>query len=239
MNKEDEATRKYEEAMGYEYSEPERALSILRQAVSDYPQTLTVNNHVLDSIITIAISIKNWDYAIDACKIAEKLKPAYKESYKLEREACKLEKEGKIIEATEIRLKKDSLHGEWYKSLRVYGDKFAELGAHDRAWGLYNQAVRVAVSEGDSPHTIRVSMAKLLIKENKPKQAGHMIITGIDESNRYSKKGVPKSLVNFLNKIMKSMGIKDRKKAEDVAHLSKTKGFKIAIQQFDNIVKPD
>ena len=126
----------------------------------------------------------------------------------MEAEACRLDKTGKSIEATEIRYKKDTLFGEWFGTVRDYGTKFAQLGANDRAWGLYNKAIVLAAKDNQSPHTVREAMATLLLSENKPTQAAELILVGIEEAEKYSKKGAPKSLTSFLKKILRVLGIK-------------------------------
>lgn len=210
------ATALFDQALDLEFSEPLRALNLLKQAVRDYPQTLTVNNYVLDSIIRIAISNNLWDEAIEVCNLAQKLKPEYRDSYSLEAEACRLDKEGKRIEATEIRYKKDTFFGEWFGTVRNYGNKFAQLGDNDKAWAFYNKAVILAAKDNQSSHTVREAMAALLLSENESIQAAELILVGIEDAEKYSKKGAPKSLSTFLRKILRQLGIKDSRKAEEL-----------------------
>ena len=45
------ATALFDQAVNLEFSEPLKALELLNKAVREYPETITVNNYVLDSII--------------------------------------------------------------------------------------------------------------------------------------------------------------------------------------------
>lgn len=239
MNDDDRARELRDKAMDLEYSDPEKALEILKQAARRYPKTLTVGNLVVDDIIRIAVALGNYDDAIEACKLGEKAKdghPDYQEDYRTEAQALRLEKDQRYVEATEIRFQKSNKYLETWGSYWTYGDKFADLGEHDRAWKLYSDAVRMAVKEGQSPHNVRVSMANLLLKEGKTQQAGKMIITGIDEANRFSKTSVPKKMVTQLNKILKSLGVKDKSKAIEISELCKAQGHKKAIELFDGVI---
>jgi tetratricopeptide (TPR) repeat protein len=239
MNADDRARELRQEAMDLEYSDPEKAMKILKQVVKDYTNTLTVGNLVVDDIIRIAVAIGNYDDAIEACTLGVKAKdghPNYQEDYRMEAQALKFEKEQRYVEATEIRFQKSIKYLETWGSYWTYGDKFADLGELDRAWKLYNDAVRMAVKEGQSPHNVRVSMANLLLKENKTEQAGKMIITGIDEANRFSKTGVPKKMITQLNKILKSLGVKDRSKSAEISELCKAQGSDKAIEIFEKVI---
>jgi len=227
---EQKATVLFDQALNLEFSEPLEALELLKQVVRDYPGTLTVNNYVLDSIIRIAVSNALWDEAIEGCNVAQSLKPEFKASYSLEAEACRLDKMGKRVEATEIRYKKDTLFGEWFGTVRDYGTKFAQLGANDEAWGLYNKAIVLSVKDNQSPHTVREAMAALLLSENKPIQAAELILLGIEEAEKYAKKGMPKSLSSFLRKNLRVLGIKDAVRAEELVNECKTRGKDKAVQ---------
>ena len=213
MNAEDAAWKLYQEAMEYAFSEPDKALSLLNQVIKKYPETSTTDSYAIDQIIMISTQNKQWDQAIHACEIAGKLKPDYRKSYKLEIEALKLEKASNLIGATEKRYQKETLSGEGYGTARDFGDKFASLGEHDRAWELYNRAVTLAIKQGKSPHSVRQSMANLLVSEGKTEQAIEIIITGIAEAKRYSK-SVPKSLFTYLRKLLRQLGIKESSKIQ-------------------------
>jgi len=239
MSKDDSAYKLFERASNIQFSAPREALDILWEAVKLYPNTSTVTNYVLDSIIRIAEINKYWDEAIEACSIAQRLKHDYRKSYELESQACYLDKEGKRIEALEVRLKKETLHGKWYGTYRDFGDQFVNLGANDRAWRLYNEATTLAVKNGISPHTVRQSMANLLISEGKPNAAVEMLIIGISEAEQLNKKGVPKSLITALRKSLKAAGVKDLSFANELAGICEAKGQDQAISIFrESITKP-
>lgn len=177
-----------------------------------------------------------WDEAIEACALAQKLKPEHQEAYVLEARACGLDKEGKHVEATELRFVKETLHGKWYGTLRYFGERFAELGAHDRAWSLYNEAAGLAVKEGHSPHSVRQKMAKLLLKEGKPHTAVEILVDGICEAEQFAD-SLPKALVSDLRKMLKASGINLRLKrfhglVDEIIAACKTKGRQTAIGIF-------
>ncbi|NJN99993.1 MAG: hypothetical protein HC875_40730, partial [Anaerolineales bacterium] len=187
---------------------PLTSINLLKQVIEKFPDTWTAANLVLDDIIDIATSNKLWDEAIEACIKAESVKPSYKQSYMLQAEACRLFKAGKELQAIEVLFKKDTLHGKWSGTICSYGDKFARLGARDKAWQLYNEAVGLAVKEGKSPHSIRESMATFLIEEKKLGQAVEILIYGASEALPLIKKGeLPKSYISSLKKALKIAGI--------------------------------
>ena len=195
MSQENEAADLRVKALESAYSEPEKGLKALWQIVRRYPDTWTAKNLVADDIIDVARVNQLWDEVISACAQAKELKPDYAKSYSLEAEAALLMKQGRQIEALEIYLKQETLHGTWFGTLRNFGIKFAELGAHDRAWALFNQAVVCAANEGKSPDSVRQPMARLLIKEGRTASAVEMLLVGYWEAYKLEKKGAPKSMV--------------------------------------------
>jgi len=237
MSKDNDAFALYEKALNIQFSTPKKALDLLWEAAQKYPNTLTVHNYVLDMLISIAQQNHFWDDAIRACSLAQQLKPDYQESYALEAEACQLDKDGKFIGALDKRFRKDTRYGKWFGTVRDYGNKFADLGAHDRAWKLYNEAIVIAVQDGTSPHTVRVSMANLLLKENNPIAAIEQLLVGICEAEQFAKKGAPKSLITSLRKALKIANLNSSELTDKLVDRCKSKGQTEALALLRELVK--
>lgn len=224
------------EALDHEFTDPRLAIEKLWEVVNSFPSDTAVLSVALDALIRISAFNKEWDEAIKACRLAQQSRPEYRKAYSLEEQACVLEKEGKVIEATEVRLKIATLHGKWYGDIREFGDRFAALGKHDRAWRLYNEAVNLAVEQGYSPHSIRQSMAKLLQKEGKFNQAVETLLIGVYEAGQFSKRGVPKSLVKDLCRAFRMAGVKDKKQIDPIISLCLEGKWETAIKEFRRVV---
>jgi hypothetical protein len=93
---------------------------------------------------------------------ASKLHPDGWEWWQFKSQACKLEQNGLLVEATETRFKPDTLTGEYCYAYLHYGDRFFQLNKHDRAWQLCNKTILLAAKEKSNPHTARTSMVRLL-----------------------------------------------------------------------------
>jgi hypothetical protein len=210
MSKDDEAFQLRQRAMELQSSDPKEALRILKDIIARYPRTRTVTDLVVDDIITVCTANRMWVQAVEACQTAQTIRPDNAPSYALEAKACRLDQEGRAVDATEARLEKDTLHGRWFGTLRTYGDLFASLGANDRAWALYHEAVSLALAERKSPHATRESMASLLLTEGKPDQAAETLIEGVCEATRFSRTGAPKSLTASLKRSLEACGIPDQ-----------------------------
>lgn len=213
--------------------DPRKALDLLWTVARTYPDTSTVTNYVLNDLISKARLAASWDEAIEACVLAQKLRPDLRESYAIQAQAFQLDKEGWHVEATEVRLKGAS---GWYGDLRRFGDEFARLGAHDRAWRVYNQAAEAAVKDGQSPHSVRQAMAKLLLQEDTPDGAVEVILTGIYEAQKMTGK-VPKSLLTDLRKALRVAGFNLRAEqyrglADEIASVCTEKGKRHALKLF-------
>ena len=236
MREEKKAERLRERALQVSDSEPRKALDLLVEATRKYPHTRVVTNTVVNDIIDIAEPNGFWDEAIAACVLAQKSKPDYRQDYALLERAFRLDKEGCHVEATEARLEQANQRVVWFGTLRYYGDKFTELGAHDRAWRLYNQAVVMALREKESPHMVRQSMARLLLKENRPGGAVEMMIAGICEIQELEDR-VPQTLVTDLRKALRATGFNLRKArfrgvADEIVTACKNEGQRYAIELF-------
>jgi hypothetical protein len=167
MRDDPKADKLHAKTQEYEYSDPLKAIQLLKEIVRDYKDSYTVSNYVISDILRISISNQYWDEAIGICMIAQELYPDMKKWYAMEIKACQLEQKNKFIEAIEVRFEQDSMRGKYSYFNRVYGDKLLKLGAHDKAWKLYNDGIILASKERISSHQIRQSMAKLLFKEKK------------------------------------------------------------------------
>ena len=176
-----------------------------------------------------SIATKNWDLAIITCKKAIIHIPEDKKYWELDLEACNLSKNNKPYEALEIWLKRYTLNYRDSYTLHSYANKFAEIGAHDRAWGLYNEATGLAWSEGRSLHLIRESMADLLFKENKPFSAAENLIIGIEEAEKLNNNGTPKSTMTKLKKALKMAGFSEPLLADQLYMICKKQGHEKAI----------
>jgi tetratricopeptide (TPR) repeat protein len=242
-NQEKSAETLRDKAVNIERKDPRAAIGLLITAIKKYPKTWTVVNLVLDDVIRIGTTNGFWDEAIFACQKAQILKKEYKKSYVIEERACRLEKNGDFYEATLLRYKRALEPGPFYEGkrkdfvplytdLRRFGEKFAELNANDTAWRVYNEAATSAARIGQSPHTVRQAMAKLLLKENKPINAVEILISGMCEANKWAKKGIPKSLIADLKRAIKASGIEDNNLAEEIAKVCKSKGRNSAIDMF-------
>lgn len=233
MSRGENAFQLRQEAMWIQTEDPRMALDLLWAVAKKYPNSSTVRDYVVDDLIMTARLGAFWDDAIEACAVAQKAKPSFREHYVLEAQAFQLDKEGRHVEATEVRLKGS---GGWYGDLRYFGDEFARLGAHDRAWRVYNQAAEAAVKDRQSPHSVRQAMAKLLLKEDKPDRAVEMIITGIYEAQKVTGK-VPKSLLTDLRKALRAAGFNLRAEqyrglADEIASVCTEKGKRHALKLF-------
>jgi tetratricopeptide (TPR) repeat protein len=226
MDKEEIAEKLRNQALEIQGTNPQGALILLQNVMREYKDTYTVINLVCDDVIQLAKHLKQYDEAIEACHESIELRPDYRESFLDEIKACHLDKQGKQIEATDVRLASARKPGPffvgnpieyypYYTTLRYFADIYANLGAHDKAWSLYNEAVINAVRDGQSPHSIRQSMASLLIDENKILQAIEILLVGIYEANKW-KKVVPKAIISDLNKALKVVGITEKGFAQEL-----------------------
>jgi hypothetical protein len=105
MSQDDMANELREEAMRIRASEPRNALDLLWEAARKHPDTSTVVNLVIDDLIYTSWLGSFWDDAIEACTLAQKVRPHLRERYALKAQAFQLDKEGRHVEATEMRLK--------------------------------------------------------------------------------------------------------------------------------------
>jgi len=232
MSREDDAQLLRNRAMEVQFSDPGESLRILKEVIHKYPDTSTVTDNAVADIVSVCVVNRMWDEAIASCAIAQTIRPDHAEHYQLEADACRLMKEGREVEATELRLRKDTLYGQWFGTIRDYGDKFHTLGANDRAWRLYNEAARLAVSQRESPHTVRESMARFLLDENKPATAAEILITGMCEASRWAKRGIPKSLITLLKKALRLCRITDTPTFDTILEACKSDRHDQAISAF-------
>jgi tetratricopeptide (TPR) repeat protein len=243
MSKEEITESQRNKALSLEKSNAREAMNLLINIINNYGDTWAVANLVLDDVIRIGKANGFLDEAIFACQKAQIIKSEYKSHYKIEERACQLEKNGDIFNATELRYRRDIEPGpffrgsreDWiphYTTLRYYGNVFADLNAHDKAWKIYNEAVINAAGIGESPHTIRQVMAKLLLKENKPANAVEILIAGICEAERWAPKGSPKSLIADLKRALKASGIENQQAAEEIFFACKKHGQQYATDLF-------
>ena len=194
-----------------------------------------VANLILDDALRIAKADGFWDEAMAACKRIQRIKPEYGKYYAAESRACRVDKKGKSIEATKERVARDRRPGpgftgsrkDWspcYGALRHYADVFASLGA----WRLYNEAVVAPVRIGQSPHTTRQAMAKLMLKENRPDQAVEVLITGICEAEKWAEKRPPKSIKTEPRRALRASGLNEDGLAEEIVSACKEQGERYA-----------
>jgi uncharacterized protein with von Willebrand factor type A (vWA) domain len=236
MSNDDKANELRGKAMQVQSTNPRKALDLLVAITEEYSDTWTVANLVLDDIIGIARSNAFWDEAIEACSLAQNLKPSYREDYALEQQACQLDQQGDHLAATEVRLRKDTRRGKWSGTLGHYGDQFAQLGEHDKAWRLYNEAAILAIKEGRGSHSVRQKMAELLLKEDKPRTAVELLITGVHEAEQFGGK-IPSTLVRALKKALRASGFNLRSAAfrglaDDLITICRTEGERPAADRF-------
>jgi tetratricopeptide (TPR) repeat protein len=229
MDNENKVIEIIHEADKFERSDPKKALQILREAVNKYKSTFSVHNYVIPSIFRICVTNQYWDDAIDTCKVARVLYPDESEYWQLDMESCEYKKKGEPIKALETSLKRDSLRGKFSYVFHHYGSEFAKLGARDRAWQLYNQAILLTATEKTSPHLIRESMADFLLAENKPFSAAEILIFGINEAEKYNKNGTPKTTISKLSKSLKKAGLKDPDLPNKLFEICKKQGKQKAL----------
>ncbi len=236
MDDETKATQLRLKALMLERTNPGEGLAKLKQVVKGFPKSSTVGHLVLDDIIRIAPESGSWRDAIEACARGQKLRPDRADDFAAEAEACELDKQGKHIEATEVRLKSATRQGERGTILRQYGDAFARLGAGDRAGELYKRGLELTAQEQAPTHAFRQRMADLLIEEEKPREAVEMLITGVRESADQSDE-IPRVLVVAMRKCLKAIGFdkesgERNELADDLVALCRDKGEKQALERF-------
>jgi tetratricopeptide (TPR) repeat protein len=217
-------------------SDQEKALELFLKVMREYQDTWTVDSLVCDDVRMVAEIVKNWDAAIEACKVSAKLRPEDQIYYQAMIKEYQLDKKGKHIEAVEARVRRAKTPPKHFKGKQKdfvppygeilgYADIFLKLGANDRAWGLYNEATTYAVRNGVSPHSVYKAMGDILLKEQKPLQALELFLVAICEAKRWTEKHeYPKSLVNSLNRALSAAGIKERGFGQQVADMAATKG---------------
>lgn len=148
-----------------------------------------------------------------------------------ETEADYLEYKGKYVEAAEIRYKMAlQSFGEYPTIALSHGIIFAKLGEKKRAWEIFVEGVQFAVNKKESPHQIREAMADFFIQEGETKQAAGILLLGIQEAENFNRKGVPKSILNSFKKTVKSLGLKEQAKLDEIINVCKIKGAKNAFE---------
>jgi len=233
-------------------SDPGKAAHLLLEIVRRYEDTHMVANAIAGEALNCAIDGAEWDVAIEVCQRMRKRKHSYAQYFFDEERACRLDKQGQHIQALELRFSRGvgSLQpadaGEYAahaSGLCHYGDRFADIGAHDRAWRLYSDALESAwQARPRQTHLIRLSQLKLLLKEDKPQNGVEMMLLAINESQMLNR-NVPKTLVTGLRKALRASGFNLRKKEnrglveELVSISSRRSGDKRAVQLFHDRLK--
>lgn len=234
MDIEDRLLEMRNEAMGNQLAEPRETLERLKSIVDKHQDTLTVRNYVIPDIIGIAQTNEWWDEAAETAELATTLKPQYRESYEMEAHAFRLHNEGEHYEALEVLFAASGLHRS--PRYREFANRFAEIGAHDRAWTLFNEAIGEAYEEGWRTHTIRFGMTELLLKEGKPDAAVEMMITTIHEAELIHGDS-PKVAERHLRKALRAAGFnlrlkKHRKLPGRLIETCKLEGERAAVDLF-------
>jgi hypothetical protein len=117
-------------------NKPKQALNLLMQIAERNPDSWTVQNLILDDIIRIGKQYGYWDEAITACrKRAEEWRfdTRQYEHFVTEEQACILDKDGRYVEATELRANYERQWGSDSRTLLVHAQRFLELEARDKA----------------------------------------------------------------------------------------------------------
>ena len=212
MDDEKKATQLRLKALMLERTNPGEGLEKLKQIAKEYRKSWTVGHLVLDDIIRIARESEKWDDAIEACVLGQELRPDRADGFAAEVEACELDRQGKHIEAAEVRLASTIKQGEKSRTLSWSGATFARLGARDRAMELFSRAIELAKQEQAATHPIRRKMADILIAEGKPREAVETLLTTVRETYDQNDE-VPKVLVVAMRKGLQAVGF-DRESGE-------------------------
>jgi len=224
----------------YEYEEGKiidevQQLSLLQdrlQRITDYIDSCTskinLHNYTMPNMLRETESRNLWDEAIFIASKGMKLFPEDKQWYEYEIKILEHKKSGDKASAINVNLERWVLDGDRSSAYHWAGDRFLEIGMHDRAWELYNRAIELAAIESYSPHTIRQSMTKLLIKEERYSTAIDIVIAGICEAEKLNKKGSPKSMLSLLKRVLKLDGIYKDGLEKYLYELCKSKGMKRA-----------
>lgn len=219
------ADEKYNIAMEIYSNNPLESLKLLKEIADEYPDTFTVHNYVIPNILILAQSHELWNEAIAICEKAIIFYPSSKSWWETEKKAIEFDKLGKKLDGLEIRFSRDPKYSSAYVR---YGNRFLELGANDRAWGVFNEAIGLAAKEHSSPHNIRQAMAKMVYKEKKYVDAMVLILKAICEAWECNKQIIPQSLISDLKKYQKANGLTDNGFFEDVINICKSNGFEKA-----------
>jgi hypothetical protein len=235
MNQEDKISSLRLNALDIQSTDPQKSLELLMALVEEHERSWSVANLVLDDIIGIAKRYGYWDTAILACQKAQVLKPHSKEHYVVEERSCNLDREGKHIEAIEVRAAYARQKGK-SSTLDYFADELIKHGAHDKAWHLYNEAITTMAQEGYSTHGIRQSMAKSLLQQDKPDSAVETLITGICEAKDLTG-SIPSTLKRDLKKALQMAGFNLHLKqfrglADEIITICETQGQQSAVDSF-------
>jgi len=131
-----------------------QAMSLLMRVAEQNPNSWTVQNLICDDILRIGKQNGYWDEVVLFCRQQAEHRrsdPEGFEYFTVEGRAGILDKEARHIEAIELRA---DYARKWplpYGGrMEAYADKLVELGAHDQAWRLCNEAVALTLREGVS-----------------------------------------------------------------------------------------
>lgn len=205
MGREDEVMEMISAARDIEDDEPRRAIDKLRAIAEKYPDPGAT--WVPDEIIRIAEANEWWEEAAQAAERGAELKPSYREDYAASARAYRLREEGKDYEALEVLLEQRGARAPvTARGYRYFAGEFAKIGAHDRAWRLYNQAIGKAGANKGVTHRIRRDMTDLLLKEDRPNQAVEMMITAFHEVGLLMDEDPPKVVEKYLRKALRAAG---------------------------------
>lgn len=209
-------------------SEVEERLQYISKFIDSYSDEISLHNYVIPDILRYTKSSALWAEAIHVAKKARSLYPDNTKWYDIEIQICEFERDGNNEAALEATLAQLTLRGKYSSTFLWAGDRFAELGLRDRAWALYNRAIELAALEERSPHLIRASMVKLLIKEKRFSTAVDIAIAGICEAERLNKSGAPKSMIALLRRVLKGAGYSRTDLADQIHAKSKSGGKQAA-----------
>lgn len=214
MRREDKAMEMVNAARAIEDDDPRQAIEKLKLVAQEYPDTWAARNPAINDIISIAEANEWWGEAAQAAERGAKQKPLYTEDYDLSARAYRLREEGREYEALEVPLERRKAQGASSPGIyRHFANEFAKIGAHDRAWRLYNQAIGKAGEERVPTHRIRRDMADLPLKEDKPNHAVETMITAFHEAKLLMDKDPPKVVEKHLRKALRAAGINLRLQA--------------------------
>lgn len=207
----------------------EARLQLIGEYLDSISAKINLHNYNLPNMLRETKYRKLWDEAIFVASKGIEFFPEDKKWYDYEIKIIELNKSGDIPGAIDTELERWINDGERSGAYKWAGDRFFEIGMHDKAWGHYNHASQLAVVEGFSPHAIRQSMAKLLIKEKRYSTAVEIVIAGICEAERLNDKGSPKSMIALLKRVLKLEGIYEEFMEMKVYETCKTKGLDAAL----------